>query len=107
MAGYCRKFCRDFATLCEPLRNLLRKNTAFVWSDTGQRAVDRVKTLLMSAPVLMMSDFGKPFTLHIDTSAFGTGAVLLQAGRKGIDHPIGYFSFKFNVVRGIIRLTRR
>ena len=51
----------------------------------------------MSAPVLMMPDFGKPFTLHIDASDFGTGAVLLQADRKGIDHPIGFFSYKFNV----------
>ena len=68
-----------------------------MWSDTCQRAVDRVKTLLMSAPVLMMPDFGKPFTLHIDASDFGTGAVLLQADKKGIDNPIGYFSYNFNV----------
>lgn len=68
MAGYYRKFCRDFATLCEPLTNLLRKNVSFVWSDVCQRAFDRVKMLLMSAPVLVMPDFEKPFILTIDAS---------------------------------------
>ena len=68
MAGYYRKFCRDFATLCEPLTNLLRKDVAFTWSDACQRAFDRVKMLLMSAPVLVMPDFGKPFILTTDAS---------------------------------------
>ena len=33
MAGYYRKFCRGFASVCEPLTNLLKKNSVFVWSD--------------------------------------------------------------------------
>ena len=96
MAGYYRKFCRDFAALCEPLTNLLRKNVMFVWSDLCQRAFDRVKMLLMSAPVLVMPDFKKPFILTIDASDFGVGAVLLQEDENGIDHPIGYFSHKLS-----------
>jgi len=47
--------------------------------------------LLMSAPVLVMPDFMKPFILTIDASDFGVGAVLLQEDTKGIEHPIGYF----------------
>ena len=50
----------------------------------------------MSAPVLTTSDFDKPFVLTVDASDVGTGAVLLQEDSKGIDHPIGYFSYKFN-----------
>ena len=96
MTGYYRKFCRDFATLCEPLTNLLRKNVSFIWSDECQRAFDRVKMLLMSAPVLVMPDFMKPFILTIDASDVGVGAVLLQEDTKGIEHPIGYFSHKLN-----------
>ena len=30
MAGYYRKFCRNFASVCEPLTNLLKKNSVFV-----------------------------------------------------------------------------
>ena len=95
MAGYYQKFCRDFATLREPLTNLLKKNTTFVWNGTTQKAFDSVKTLLISAPVLTMPDFGKPFILTINASDFGAGAVLLQEDAKGIDHSIVYCSYKF------------
>ena len=67
----------DFATLCEPLTNLPRKDVSFVWSDACQRAFDSVKVLLMSAPVLVMPDFEKPFILTIEASDCGVGAVLL------------------------------
>ena len=97
MAGYYRKFCREFATLCELLINLLKKNTAFIRNGAAQRAFDSVKTLLMSASVLAMPDFGKPFILTIDASDYGAGAVLLQEDAKGIEHAIGYFSYKFNI----------
>ena len=96
MAGYYQKFCRNFATLCEPLTNLLRKDISFVWSDACQRAFDSVKVLLMSAPVLVMPDFGKPFILTTDASDCGVGAVLLQQDGKGVGHPIGYFSHKLS-----------
>ena len=75
----------------------MKKNTAFVWNGAAQRAFDSVKTLLMSAPVLAMPDFGKPFILTIDASDYGAGAVLLQEDAKGIEHAIGYFSYKFNI----------
>ena len=95
MAGYYQKFCRDFATLCKPLTNLFKKNTAFVWNGTTQKAFDIVETLLMSAPILTIPDFRK-LILTISASDFGTGAVLLQEDAKGMHHPIGYYSHKFN-----------
>jgi len=82
-AGCYRKFCRDFATLCEPLTNLLRKNVSFIWIDERQRAFDRVKMLLTSAPVFVMPDFMKPFIFTIDASDFGDGAVFLQKMPRG------------------------
>jgi len=32
----------------------------------------------------------------LDASQIGAGAVLLQAGMDGVDHPVSYFSHKFN-----------
>ena len=60
--------------------------------------VMHVRELLiaMSAPVLVMPDFGKPFTLTTDASDCGVGAMLLQQDAKGVDHPIGYFSHKLS-----------
>ena len=81
MAGYYRKFCR---------------NNVFVWSKSCQSAFETIKNLLVSAPVLATPDFDKPFVLTVDASDVGARAVLLQENSKGIDHPIGYFSHKFN-----------
>lgn len=46
---------------------------------------------MLSAP-----NFSLPFKLEIDASAVGAGAVLLQEDTLGIDHPVSYFSRKFN-----------
>jgi len=48
--------------------------------------------------VLKAPDFTKPFKfkLMVDASDVGSGAVLLQEGDKGIDHPVCYYLYKFN-----------
>ena len=96
MAGYYRKFCRNFASVCEPLTNLLKKNSVFLWSESCRKAFETIKSLLVSAPVLATPDFDKLFMLAVDASDVGVGVVLLQEDFKGVDHPIGYFSHKFN-----------
>ena len=96
MAGYHRKFCKNFSGIAEPLTNLLKKSTKFKWNDKCQDAFDRLKAILKSAPVLLAPDFDKCFKLAVDASDVGIGAVLLQEDNNGIDHPVCYFSKKFN-----------
>ena len=50
----------------------------------------------MSSPVLRAPNFEKQFKLAIDASDNGIGAVLLQSGENEIDHPVSYYSRKFN-----------
>ena len=96
MAGYHRKFCKNFSGIAEPLTNLLKKSTKLKWNDKCQDAFDRLKAILKSAPVLLALDFDKCFKLAVDASDVGIGAVLLQEDNNGIDHPVCYFSMKFN-----------
>ena len=96
MAGYCRKFCKNFSGIAEPLTNLLKKSTRFKWNDKCQDEFDRLKAILKSAPVLLAPDFDKCFKLAVDAIDVGIGAVLLQEDNNGIDHPVCYFSKKFN-----------
>ena len=51
---------------------------------------------MCSAPVLAAPDFAVPFKLEVDASALGADAVLLQESVDGIDHPICFFSRKFD-----------
>ena len=94
MSGYYRKFCKNFSSVCEPLTRLLSKDKEFVWDLECQSALNKIKGLLASAPVLMMPDFNQPFLLAVDAS--DAGAVLFQEDQTKIEHPISYFSYKFD-----------
>jgi len=53
---YYRKFVKGFSQLAAPLTDLTRKG-AFSWSDTAQRAFDRLKEVMSSCPVLALPNF--------------------------------------------------
>lgn len=52
--------------------------------------------LLTEAPALAAPRFDQAFKLQVDASNVGAGAVLLQTSEDGVDHPIAFFSRKFN-----------
>ena len=88
MAGYYRRFCSNFATVIEPLTQLLRNKVNFVWSVQCEKAFEELKTMLQSAPVLTALDFSSPFKLAVDASDVVAGAVLLQEDDEGVEHPV-------------------
>jgi hypothetical protein len=97
MAGYYRKFCKNFSSIAEPLTDLLKQNSKFVWSGKCQESFDKLKAMLKSSPILSAPNFEKEFKVAVDASDTGAGGVLLQEDKDGIDHPVCYFSKKFNV----------
>ena len=96
MAGYYRKFCPNFATISEPLTNLLSKKKTFNWDNECQQAFTKLKAILETTPVLSAPNFNIEFKLYVDASDVGAGAMLVQPDPKGVDKPIAYFSKKFN-----------
>lgn len=96
MIGYYRGFCKNFATVVTPLTNLLSPKQTFVWSEECQVAFENAKALMCTSPVLAAPQFDRAFKLEVDASAVGAGAVLIQEGKDGVDHPVCFFSRKFN-----------
>ncbi|XP_033963931.2 uncharacterized protein [Pseudochaenichthys georgianus] len=94
--GYYRRFCRNFSSVAAPLTTLTSPSKSFVWSGECQQSFESLKGILCCTPVLSAPDFSKPFKLEVDASGVGTGAVLLQEDAQAIDHPVSYFSRKFN-----------
>ncbi len=92
MAGYYRKFCKNFFTMVSPLMSLLSPSRTFLWSDECQNAF--VNALLCSFPVLAAPVYEKAFKLEIDASSVGAVTVLIQEDNHGIGHPVCYFSGK-------------
>lgn len=81
---------------CPPFDRPARPKVDFASSSECQNAFENVKSLLCHSPVLAAPDLSHPFKLEVDASAVGAGAVLLQEDAEGIDHPVSYFSRKFN-----------
>ena len=71
-----------------PLTRLCSPAVPFLWDGDCQRAFEAAKSLLCSAPVLSAPNFALPFKIEVDASASGAGAVLLQEGEGGVDHPL-------------------
>ncbi|XP_073232098.1 uncharacterized protein [Porites lutea] len=78
LRNYYSKFVRGFAKIAEPLNNLTRKSTPFVWDENCQAAFDTLKQALTEAPILDYPDFTLPLDLYVDASDEGIGMVLGQ-----------------------------
>ncbi|MCH81746.1 Ty-3/gypsy retroelement polyprotein [Trifolium medium] len=86
LAGYYRRFVKDFGKIAKPLTDMLRKD-CFIWSDQSTKAFEALKQALVSSPVLSLPDFTQQFIVETDASGKGIGAVLMQNR-----HPIAYIS---------------
>ncbi|XP_063061560.1 uncharacterized protein LOC134454470 isoform X2 [Engraulis encrasicolus] len=96
MVGYYRSFCPNFSSVVAPLTNLLKKGQPFEWTAVCQTAFAKAKAFLTSEPLLAAPRLDRPFKLQVDASKVGAGAVLLQDDVNGVEHPVCYFSRKFN-----------
>jgi hypothetical protein len=91
LAGFYRRFVRDFNTIAAPLNNLTNKGVSFHWGAAQDQAFHTLIDMLTQAPLLQLLNFGKTFELECDVSGIGIGGVLLQEGK-----PIAYFSEKLS-----------
>ena len=78
LAGYYRRYVKNFAAIAGPLHALTRKDAVFHWGPDCQDAFDHLKTLLTTSPITAFPDFSLPFRLYIDASTSGFGAILAQ-----------------------------
>ena len=56
LAGYYRKFVKDFSKIASPLTELLHKSKKFQWTDEQEQAFHTLKVAVSSAPVLIVPD---------------------------------------------------
>ena len=93
LAGYYRKFIKNFSKVAEPLNHLTKKVEEFRWTESCQGAFDELKTKLTEAPIWCYPsrEEGDLFILDTDASDVGVGAVLSQV-QDGEEKVIAYAS---------------
>ena len=119
MANYFRRYIRHYAKIAKPLTDLMQgearsdqkgrllqwgkldaKTARQVeqlfrakWTPAAHAAFDQLKQALVTAPVLVLPDFDKPFSVECDAceTSKAVGAVLLQDG-----HPVAFLSKKLS-----------
>jgi hypothetical protein len=81
LAGYYRRFIEGFSRISKPMTELLKKDKQFKWTPACESSFQELKKRLMIAPVLVMPNMEKPFSIYCDASGQGLGCVLMQDGR--------------------------
>lgn len=97
LAGFYRRFIRDFSRIALPLTALTRTVTGsgFAWGAQQQSAFVELKQALQSAPILILPNPELPYVMHTDASGFAIGGVLQQDQGKGLQ-PIAFLSKKMS-----------
>ena len=98
--NYFGRFIPNAAEILAPISNLLRgkgkKGTAqnqFVWTPECEKAFEKTKILLTSAPILRVPDMSRPFLVTTDASQTGIAGMLSQEFGDG-EHPVAFTSRK-------------
>jgi hypothetical protein len=59
--NFVRKFTPDCAEIIKPLKNMVRKDTEFKWSEERRNSFNEIKVAIYQAPILQSLDFNKGF----------------------------------------------
>ena len=92
LARYYRRFIKGFSSIAQSLNQLLYLDTKYEWNQQWQEAFDELKQRLVTAPILIYSNYKAEFILSTDASYDGFGATLSQIADDGKEHPIAYAS---------------
>ena len=93
-ANFYRRFIKGYSQVVGPLSELTRKDREFKWSDAAETALNKLKELFTTAPILTTYDWGRHIILETDASDYAIGACISQPDDAGLLRPIAFYSRK-------------
>ena len=89
LAGYYRRFIKDFSKISGPLIELTKQDVTFNWTEACEEAFSTLKSRLMSSPILAYPNYNEPYILQTDASGESIGMILAQ-NQNGKERVIAY-----------------
>ena len=87
MINFLASHIPNMATITALLRELIRADVHFEWTSPAENALNQIKDILSTEPVLHFFDPSRTSVIQADASQLGLGACLFQNGK-----PIAYAS---------------
>lgn len=78
LTNYLKTYIPDYSTKTYPLRQLLKNDAKWEWSDACEEAFQLLKTTISSSTCISYFDEKKDTFLFTDASPFGISAILMQ-----------------------------
>ncbi|GKE16664.1 putative reverse transcriptase domain-containing protein [Tanacetum coccineum] len=78
LAGYYRRFIKDFSKIAKSVTELTQKNKKYIWGEDQESAFQLLKQKLCEALILALPEGNDDFVVYCDASHQGLGAVLMQ-----------------------------
>ena len=78
LAGYYKRFVKEFSMTATSMTGLLQKNVRFEWIEKCQASFEKLKAFLTEASVLTQQTFSKEYVIFKDDLLNGLGCVLMQ-----------------------------
>ncbi|XP_056695097.1 uncharacterized protein [Spinacia oleracea] len=100
LAGYYRRFVRDFSKIARPMTNLMNKESKIEWSEKCEEDFQILKERLTSAPVLTLPDGNEGFEYHE-----GKENVVADALRRKSSHSMNVLVVPEELCRDMQRLS--
>ncbi|KAL0594468.1 LOW QUALITY PROTEIN: Gag-Pol polyprotein [Plecturocebus cupreus] len=97
VVGYCRLWILRFTEIAKPLYACTRGNQPLTWTETEQRAFDKLKTTLTTVPTLALPDISKPFWLFVHEKQGVAKGVLTQTLGPW-SRPVAYLSKRLDPI---------
>ena len=77
LAGYYRRFIKEFSKIFVHLTSLTKKGVKYIWSDKCEASFQKLKELLSDAPILVIPAGNQDFVVYTDASRVGLEVVLM------------------------------
>ena len=92
MVTYLGQFVKNVSDMTYNMRNLLKKNALFQWTETHEADFQKLKGVFTNQECSVYFDQKKDIFLQVDASSQGLGAALMQNDQQGRLKQVAYTS---------------